>query len=120
MTSCLIKRTLLTLSVVSLLASTAFGAPIHTAAENGNLSRVRTLLNNGVDVDVKDGQGRTPLYMAASWGRTQVAQLLIDEGSDVNAKNNARFTPLHQAPQVYVDDTAEEEPARFYQLQLVE
>ena len=48
-------RKLLAITVVSLVASTAFAGPIHTAAE-----------------------------------------------------------------QVYLDDTAEEEPARFYQLQLVE
>ena len=170
-------RTLLTITIVSLPASTAIGAPIHTAAEKGNLARVRTLLNNGVAVDAKDGQGRTPLYMAASWGRKQVVQLLIDKGADVNAKNNNGQTPLgsevdwkhhdiaeiirkHQAlalvpklayggyqqllidgavgqdydvlyssdlkewnlldtvmveesPQVYVDDTAEEETVRF-------
>jgi ankyrin repeat protein len=77
-----------------MLASIAIGAPIHTAAEKGNLARVRTLLNNGVAVDAKDGQGRTPLYMTASWGRKQVVQLLIDKGVDVNAKNNNGQTPL--------------------------
>ena len=100
-------RTLLTLTVISLLASTALGAPIHTASEKGNLSRVRTLLNNGVAVDAKDGQGRTPLYMAASWGRTQVAQLLIDKGADVNAKNNNGQTPLDSAVDWKHHDIAE-------------
>ena len=76
-------RTLLTITIVSMLASIAIGAPIHTAAEKGNLARVRTLLNNGVAVDAKDGQGRTPLYMAASWCRKQVIQLLIDKGAEI-------------------------------------
>ena len=88
-------KLLLTIIAVVLLATTAFAAPIHDTAANGDLAGVQAELDKGVDVNAKDGFGRTPLYLAAENGRKQVAELLIAEGADVNAKNG--FTPLHRA-----------------------
>jgi hypothetical protein len=45
------KRTLLTLAVTSLLATTAFAGPIHDAAENGDLAGVQAELDKAVDVN---------------------------------------------------------------------
>ncbi|MDP7269602.1 MAG: hypothetical protein QF408_15710 [Pirellulales bacterium] len=41
------KRTLLTLAVTSLLATTAFAGPIHGAARNGDLAGVQAELDKG-------------------------------------------------------------------------
>ena len=144
-------RTLLTITVVSLVASTAFAGPIHTAAEQGNLARVRTLLNNGADVNAKNNNGQTPLDSAVDWKHHDIAeiirkhqalalvpklayggdqQLLIDGAvgqdydvlysSDLKEWDLLDTITIEDILQVNVDDTAEEEPARFYQLQLVE
>ena len=45
------KRTLLTLAVTSLLATTAFACPIHDAARNGDLAGVQAELDKTVDVN---------------------------------------------------------------------
>ena len=89
---------LLTLAVTSLLATTAFADPIHSAVWNGDLEGVQAELDNGVDVDEKDDLwGRTPLHIAAEEGHKEIAELLIAKGADVNAKDSVGFTPLHEA-----------------------
>ena len=90
---------LLTLAVTSLLATTAFADPIHSAVWNGDLEGVQAELDNGVDVDEKDDLwGRTPLHIAAEEGHKEVVELLIDNGADVNAKSDwFERTPLHDA-----------------------
>ncbi len=96
------KRTLLTLAVTSLLATTAFADPIHRAAARGDLAGVQAELDKGVDVNAKDEQGEnefgqrgwTPLHNAAT---KEIAELLIAEGADVNAKGYLDGTPLHPA-----------------------
>ncbi len=54
------KRTLLTLTISSLLATTAFADPIHRAAARGDLAGVQAELDKGVDVNAKDGD--CPFY----------------------------------------------------------
>ncbi len=90
------KRTLLTLTIASLLATTAFADPIHTAAKAGDLAAVQAELDAGVDVDAKDEDYRdwTPLMYAALDGHKEVVELLIAKGADVNAKNKVGQTPL--------------------------
>ena len=91
-------KQLLTLAVTSLLATTAFADPIHSAVWNGDLEGVQAELDNGVDVDEKDDLwGRTPLHIAAEEGHKEIAELLIAAGADVNAKDSVGFTPLHEA-----------------------
>ena len=86
---------LLTLAVTSLLATTAFADPIHSAVWNGDLEGVQAELDNGVDVDEKDDLwGRTPLHIAAEEGHKEIAELLIANGADVNAKTDYGETPL--------------------------
>ena len=55
------KRTLLTLAITSLLATTAFADPIHRAAAKGDLAGVQAELDKGADVNAKNDDGRTPL-----------------------------------------------------------
>jgi cytohesin len=90
------KHTLLTLTITSLLATTAFADPIHDAAKTGSLAGVQAELDKGVDVDALDlvVYNLTPLHWASSKG---VAELLISEGADVNAITMEGSTPLHFA-----------------------
>ena len=90
------KDTLLTLTITSMLATTAFADPIHDAAKTGDLAGVQAELDKGVDANEADRSfyNLTPLHWAISKG---VAELLISEGADVNAITLEGSTPLHFA-----------------------
>jgi len=76
-------------------------APIHLAAQLGNLSRVRALLNQGVPVNTRNLNGNwagwTPLHYAAKNGQLNVVKELITRGAHVNARTRTGRTPLHFA-----------------------
>ena len=95
------KHAILTLTIASLLATTAFADPIHDAAKIGDLAGVQAELDKGVDVHAKDGDGnefgtrlQTPLHWAAT---KEIAELLIAEGADVDAREKGGGTPLDKA-----------------------
>jgi len=69
------------------------------AACAGNLAHVKSLVEQGADVDAKDELGWAPLYWAASTGQTDVAEFLIAKGADVRARTTDEDTALHQAAQ---------------------
>src|SRR5688572_23946176 len=54
------------------------------AASKGNIERVRTLLDEGADINVKDRHGRTALKVAVADGNLAVVELLIARGAKVN------------------------------------
>lgn len=62
--------------------------PLFLAAGEGRLDAVRYLLDQGADVNARDGLGRTPLTEAAFYGNGAVLKELILRGADVNAISN--------------------------------
>ena len=56
------KRTLLTIAVTSLVATTAFADPIHDAVNRGDLAGVQAELDKGANVNAKLDSGWTPLF----------------------------------------------------------
>ena len=74
------KRTLLTLTIASLLATTAFVDPIHNAARNGQLQRTALLIATGADVNAKNDFGRTPLDNAIGRKLPEIADLIRKHG----------------------------------------
>ena len=83
-------------------SSLAFGGEIHQAARDGDLEKVKTLLNSNPDLvfskdDSPPGEGYTPLHRAVESGHTDVVELLLTHGADVNAKAGGESTPLHLA-----------------------
>lgn len=70
---------------------------LHEAAASGNVAEVKRLLDKGVEVNTKDGKGRTPLILAAKGSNTlEVVKALLEKGADVNEKSNGE-TPLSVA-----------------------
>ena len=72
-------------------------ASIHNAAQNGNLNRVKALLNQGVPVNSRTVYGWTPLHDAARYGRLNIVQELLKRGAIVNATTRSGRTPLYVA-----------------------
>jgi ankyrin repeat protein len=68
---------------------------IHSAARNGKLNRVSTLLNRGVSVNARNAYGFTPLHKAASGGHVNVVKELLKRGAHVNPRTHQGYTPLH-------------------------
>ncbi len=84
---------------------------LHEAVEQGDLARVRELLESGAAVDARDADGQTPLMVASRDGHVEIARLLMESGADVTATSSlgfalrvaarasgsAGYTPLHWA-----------------------
>ena len=70
---------------------------LHSAAENGFLDEICTMLETEVDVDVKDDYGYTPLMLAANKGRVDVVELLYRNRADVNVRSNRGWTAVMMA-----------------------
>ncbi len=56
------------------------------AAENGELIRVRALLQEGVDVNARSKSGHTALMLAAYAGHLEVVKALLNAGADTNTR----------------------------------
>ncbi|XP_049769505.1 uncharacterized protein LOC126108331 [Schistocerca cancellata] len=80
------------------------GKLLIAAAKEGSVSKVRTLLIVGADVEAKDENQQNSLHWAAARGYVEVARRLLEGGADVNARDRWRNTPLHQA--AWNDNTA--------------
>lgn len=74
---------------------------IWTAAGNGDIERVRSLLASGANVDARDPDyGMTPLMWAAARGHRDVVSELLDRGADIDAlsaseQNSALMLAAH-------------------------
>ena len=69
-------------------SKTAHGAAaLFTAILKGRIAVVQSLLNQGVNVNVRTISGKTPLMAAAYKGYSDIVQMLLDNGADVNAKD---------------------------------
>lgn len=63
------------------------------AAEQGNIARVKQALEQGADIEQRDGRQRTPLMAATHANQIEVARFLIDKGADVNARDSIEDSP---------------------------
>ena len=69
------------------------------AAKQNDQAAVRTLLEEGLDVNARQQDGATALLWATYYNDTETAGLLISAAADVNAANNYGESPLSLACQ---------------------
>ena len=67
------------------------------AAENGQVEKVKTMLQIGIDVNVKNDSDWTPLHFATWNGHSTVASILLQKDARVDAITVYGSTPLHLA-----------------------
>ena len=79
---------------VFVLSGFAVAEPLHEAAKEGDLKKVKRLIADGSDVNVKAGNGATPLHYAADRGHIDIVEMHISKGANVNAINEAGMRPL--------------------------
>ena len=73
--------------------------PLHWAAENGEFTQAKLLIQRGADVNAVTNKtlSSTPLHFAAYGGNHRIVYLLIENGADVEAKDRWGLTPLFSA-----------------------
>jgi ankyrin repeat protein len=87
--------------VAALCAGTALAQDadlrLVTAMRNQDVAAARTLLSEGVGVNVQDSDTATALHWAAHWNDAEAARMLLDAGAEPNAQNRFGVTALHLA-----------------------
>jgi ankyrin repeat protein len=69
--------------------------PLHCAAQTGNVSAVKVLLEKGCQVDAKDLYGQTALHHAIRSGASEVPPILLQNEADMDLKDLYDQTCLH-------------------------
>ncbi len=78
-------RTILIVVVyIVLLFSHSFASELTDACFKGDISKVKTLISSGADLNSKDKNGIPALVIATYLGRTEIVKLLLDGGANVN------------------------------------
>ena len=68
------------------------------AARNGHENIVKTLVENGAKVDLKDNEGTSALILAAQYGRYEIVKFLIPRIANINDK--ASVVTVHKGKAV--------------------
>ena len=88
----------LVIAAITLLAACkTTSTKLFQAAWGGDQKTLKSLLENGADVNVRNDHGSTPLYYAIIANQYQAATVLIEAGADMNAKDKLNETPFTRA-----------------------
>ena len=71
-----------------------YGSALASASVFGRNEIVRTLLENGADVDMVGGDYGSALALASAFGQKEVVQILLENGADVNSLGEGNWSPL--------------------------
>lgn len=66
-------------------------------AVEGNLEKIKELLNEGVDINFQDEEGRSALHMACDREHLNIVEFLLQNNANINIQDNEGNTPLHYA-----------------------
>jgi ankyrin repeat protein len=69
-------------------------APLIAASRNGDISRVRFLLESGEDVNQRGESGGTPLFYAVGNDHIEIADELLSKGASIEAIDDEERTAL--------------------------
>jgi ankyrin repeat protein len=64
---------------------------LHSAARDGDVERVKKLLEKGANPNVQDEAGLTPLHWAADVGSVDMVKFLLEHGADPNVQDKRRL-----------------------------
>src|ERR1700744_963557 len=81
--------------------------PIHSAAAGNYTDIVRTLIENGAQVNVRQQAGVTPLHSAAQNGNLELLILLLENGAETNIRMEGGKIPADLAKDKGFDEIAE-------------
>ena len=88
---------MLSLALMAVLAVAGDPPPLVEAAKNGDEAALRTLVEEGADVNATARDGSTALLWASHRDLPESVELLIRAGADVNLANDLGATPLWAA-----------------------
>lgn len=88
--------------------------PLHDAAENGDIDKIKFCLDHGMDVNLKNTDGWTPLVVAIYYGKLDAVKYLIERGADPKMRSRGVIPVLHAAqmgqPEIFAYLKSLEEP----------
>jgi len=67
------------------------------ACASGDLSLVRAIMAQGIDLEAGDYDARTPIHLAATNGHRHIVEMLVKKGVEVNPVDRMGGTPLADA-----------------------
>ncbi|MFT3749905.1 MAG: ankyrin repeat domain-containing protein [Agriterribacter sp.] len=70
------------------------GSLLLIAAQKNDTIAIKTLIQSGSSLEVKDKNNRTPLMIAVHSNNIEAGRILINAGADVNALDNMHDTPF--------------------------
>ncbi len=86
------------LCMSALLGAAAGTSPVADAAMRGDRDSLRSLLQQGADVNAAQGDGMSALHWAAQRGDADLVSMLVYAGANVGAVTRiGQYTPLHLA-----------------------
>lgn len=92
------KATVKILILILVLSSAASAQDIFEAIRNGDLAKVKELVEKDPElIKARNARKSTPLHVAVDAGHEPTARYLIEKGADLNAVNRNLWTPLYYA-----------------------
>lgn len=65
----------------------------HQAVKNGDIIRIKSFLDDGMNIDEPDEQGCTALHLAIEGGNFELVKYLVDRGANLDVENFQGKTP---------------------------
>ncbi|XP_075960638.1 ankyrin repeat domain-containing protein 39 isoform X1 [Anarhichas minor] len=84
-------------SVYQTLTEMDFERGIWSAAMDGDLDRVKLLVQKGTDPNLRDSAGYTALHYASRSGHHPVCKFLLEIGACASPQTSGGATPLHRS-----------------------